>query len=221
MAHNRKTTALQERLIVALAEALPDATLTGGAALATFYTKERTTRDLDLFFHGQHKLDPLNIRMAQDAAAEHVDRVVPLQSGASFVRFEATSGTERVVVDLVASAVPIIEPPSRLELLGVLVQVDTAREILVNKVVALLSRSELRDLQDVRALVRQGGSLRDALEQAPLKDAGFSPLTLAWVLRGLPIEALGRLDGVSDIELKTLILFRDELIKRLLGSLPS
>lgn len=147
--NDRKTTALQERLIVALDQALGDATLTGGAALAAFYTRQRTTRDIDLFFHGHNQLD----------------------------------------------------------------------EILVNKVVALLSRNELRDLADVLALVRRGGSLSDALAQAPKKDAGFSPLTLAWALRGWPIERLARLGGHSEDETKELLAFRDELVAQLLAPL--
>jgi len=218
---DRKTTGLQEQLITALAQALPTATLTGGAALAAFYTRQRTTRDIDLFFHGAARLDPIALRTARDAIAGQVDRVVPLQSGASFARFEADSADERVIVDLVASPVPNIDQPDRRELRGVTVQVDTAREILVNKVVALLSRSELRDLVDVRALVATGGSLADAIAQAPKKDAGFSPLTLAWVLNGLPIERLARLDATPVDEVKTLVSFRDELIQRLLGSLPT
>ena len=220
MASDRKTTVLQEQLIAALARALPSATLTGGAALAAFYTKQRTTRDIDLFFHGMPKLDPLSIRTARDVVAEHSDRVAQLQSGSSFSRFEADSGSERIVVDLVASPVPVIDAPTRLDLLGVPIQVDTAREILVNKVVALLSRSELRDLSDVLALVAAGGSLDDAIEQAPRKDAGFSPLTLAWVLRGLPVERLARLEGASEEQVIALNSFRDALIERLLKSLP-
>jgi hypothetical protein len=217
---DRKTTAFQERVITALARALPTATLTGGAALAAFHTKQRATRDIDIFFHGVPKLDPIDVRTARDAVGEFAERVASLHSGASFTRFEADSGTERVVVDLVASPVPVVEHPERRDLLGVSVQVDSAREILVNKVVALLSRSELRDLVDVRALVASGGSLTDAVAQAPQKDAGFSPLTLAWVLRGFPVEKLARLEGAPESDVAALASFRDELVEFLLGSLP-
>jgi hypothetical protein len=216
---DRKTTPLQERLITVLAAALSDATLTGGAALAAFHTKQRTTRDLDLFFHGRTKLDPAMLHIARDSIRDHVDHLVPLQSGPSFARFEAVSGSEVVIIDLIASPVDLAEPPVTMYLHGVPVRVDTAHEILVNKVVALLSRSELRDLVDVRALVELGGDLDKALSQASLKDGGFSPLTLAWVLRSLPIERLAKLEHFDDTAVDGLLAFRDALIQRLLEAL--
>jgi hypothetical protein len=44
------------------------------------------------------------------------------------------------------------------------------QEILANKLCALLSRSEVRDLVDVRALELTGYRVEDALEAARLKD---------------------------------------------------
>jgi hypothetical protein len=64
---------------------------------------------------------------------------------------------------------------------GVAIRVDTAYEILVNELCALLGRSELRNLVEVRALLDQGFDLARALADAPKKDSGFSPVTLAWV----------------------------------------
>jgi hypothetical protein len=61
--------------------------------------------------------------------------------------------------------------------------VDNRHEILASKLATLLERSETRDLADVKALLDAGGDLESALRDAPMKDAGFSPLTLAWVLR--------------------------------------
>ncbi len=47
-----RLSALQERVLILLAEIAPPWTLTGGAALAGFHTMHRETRDLDLFFRG-------------------------------------------------------------------------------------------------------------------------------------------------------------------------
>jgi hypothetical protein len=49
MSANRLS-AIQERVLVALAALRPQWTLTGGGALVGFYTMHRETRDLDLFF---------------------------------------------------------------------------------------------------------------------------------------------------------------------------
>ena len=124
-------------------------------------------------------------------------------------------GEESVWVDLVADPVPALEEPQEFVLEGVAILVDSEREILVSKLCTLLERSELRDLQDVRILLEAGGDLERALAQAPKKDAGFSPLTLAWVLRELPISSLGLGSGWPGEEVSSLERFRDELVQKL------
>jgi hypothetical protein len=86
----------------------------------------------------------------------------------------------------------------------------TSRAILVEKLCALLERSELRDLVDVEALVRNGEDLDMAIRDAPLRDSGFSPLTLAWVLRELDVKSSG-----SAADAERLDAFRERLIARL------
>ncbi|MHC5069490.1 MAG: hypothetical protein ACYTGO_03295, partial [Planctomycetota bacterium] len=51
-----------------------------------------------------------------------------------------------------------------------------------------------------------------ALADAPRKDGGFSPLTLAWLLRDLPVESVARAQGESGDDLAE---FRDKLVERL------
>ncbi len=53
---------------------------------------------------------------------------------------------------------------------------------MANKLCALLSRSEIRDLVDVRELENAGFSLENALDVAAKKDKGLTPAQLAWVL---------------------------------------
>lgn len=62
------------------------------------------------------------------------------------------------------------------------IRVDPPEEILSNKLCALLSRSEVRDLVDVRALEMAGYRVEDALPAAKLKDSGLTPAQLGWVL---------------------------------------
>jgi hypothetical protein len=109
-----------------------------------------------------------------------------------------------------------MEEPIRIEWEGIRLHVDTLHEILVNKLCALLSRSEIRDLQDVRALLAKGCDLSRALADAPRKDGGFSPLTLTWVLRGLPVRSLSETVNLSAEQATELQGFRDELIRRIL-----
>ena len=45
-----------------------------------------------------------------------------------------------------------------------------------------------RDLDDIGALLEAGGDLEQGLRDAVLRDGGFSPPTLAWLLQSFPIE---------------------------------
>jgi hypothetical protein len=123
---------------------------------------------------------------------------------------------EATIVDLVADATAPIEAPLEHHFAGSAVMVDTPHEILVNKLCALLGRAELRDLQDVGALLDAGGELERAVGDASRKDGGFSPVTLAWVLEGLDLATLGKVAGLSGEALQGLDRLRVELITRLL-----
>ncbi len=209
-----RLSALQVRVLRVLAGLRPRWTLTGGGALAGMYTKHRETRDLDLFWHAVRELGTLPKDVARLLQADGFV-VESIQSAPAFHRIRVLKGEESVLVDLVADPVPALEEPQEFVLEGVPILVDTERELLVNKLCTLLERSELRDLQDVRTLLEAGGDLERALAQAPKKDAGFSPLTLAWVLRGLPISSLGFGSAWPGEEVSSLERFRDELVQKI------
>jgi hypothetical protein len=128
-----------------------------------------------------------------------------------------SDGTSTCLVDLVADPVAPVSPPLTFAVGGQAILVDSRHEILVNKLCALLSRSELRDLMDIRALLAAGGSLEAALADAPRKDGGFSSLTIIWLLRDWPVGALARDAGLPDDEVQALERFHRELLETLLA----
>lgn len=142
-----------------------------------------------------------------------------MRSSASSCSLQVCRGDESVAVDLVAEPVAAIEPPDQIEHRGVIIQVDTAHELLVNKLCALLHRSELRDLIDVKALIAAGGDLERALSDAPAKDGGFSALTLGFCLRSWPIGEAARAAGIGQ-RAAELERFRDVLLARVAGEKP-
>jgi hypothetical protein len=197
MSHGRLTPA-QVEILRALAGVLPRWRLCGGGALAGFYTQHRGTRDLHLLWEAPD-LAPLG---------DQIERRLG--------RFRVTRGDEVVVVDVVAEPMSAVVPPVERSVGGVRILVDAPHEILVAKLTALLGRSELRDLEDVRALLAAGGDLERALADAPRKDGGFSAPTLAWVLEQFPVEALARGLGRDPRDAAALAQFRDDLIAKLL-----
>jgi Nucleotidyl transferase AbiEii toxin, Type IV TA system len=206
-------TPLQRRILRALAPLAPPWTLTGGGALAGVHLGHRETRDLDLFWRDRPELGP-SPREAETALRADGLEVSVLRTAPAFVELRVSDRRSVCVVDLVAEPFGPVESPQRAQIEGVQIAVDTAHEILVNKLTALLSRSELRDLVDVKALLEAGGDLERALRDAPKKDGGFSPLTLAWVLKGFSPATLARALGVSAQETEEIVGFHRKLLEQ-------
>jgi len=208
-----RLTPLQERVLDQLAGRPAGWTLTGGGALAGFHTRHRTTRDLDLFWHGRSELGSLGSEV--QARLESCGLTVATSMTApAHIRYLVRSGEEQLAIDLVAEPVRPIEEPVERALGSRPFFVDTAHEILVNKLTTLIQRRELRDLVDVGALLDQGGDLGRALTDAPRKDAGFSALTLSWLLRELPIAAMVKASSIPSSKAEALLALRDRLVKR-------
>ncbi len=192
-----KLTALQWKILEALATIEPAFTLTGGGALAGVHLGHRTTRDLDLFWRERAHLDELVDKVRQRLLGQAFT-VSTIQTSQTFHRFKVGDGQDICLIDLVAEPFSALVPPKRVSVAGNELLVDTSREILASKLTTLLSRSELRDLQDVKALLDAGGDLERAVGDAAQKDGGFSPLTLAWVLRSFAVRPIAEAVGWSE-----------------------
>lgn len=164
--------------------------LTGGAALAGFHLGHRTTQDLDLFTPDD-RLDTAE-RVLAAIAADLGGAVEALTRAGDFRRWILRARNAAVVVDLVRDRVPALhrEKPT---VDGI--RIDPADEILVNKLSALMSRSELRDLIDVRALEAAGFPVDTAMLEGTVKDASLTPAQLGWVLSQITIGESVRLPG--------------------------
>ena len=182
--------------------------LTGGAALVGFHLHHRRTLDLDLFTI-EDILDDGEVALG--ATAQEIGASVEkLRTEVSFRRFLLRRGEESLVIDLARDDAPQIDH-AKLERSGVLV--DSPGEIMANKLCTLLSRAELRDLVDVRALDAAGFSVEDHLPGAMRKDAGLTPAQLAWVLSQIEIgDDASPPGGVTVEELRR---FLPDLIDRL------
>jgi predicted nucleotidyltransferase component of viral defense system len=182
--------------------------LSGGAALVGFYFGHRETHDLDLFTL-ENEIEN-GFRLVNEVAKELNASVESIQTSPDFRRLLIRRETEAIVIDLVREYVFQISPEKPV-INGI--RVDSPEEILANKLCALLSRSEIRDLVDVRELEKAGFNLKDALSAAQRKDTGLTAAQLAWVLNQIKFgdDAIPPGD-VSVIELRG---YLDDLIARL------
>lgn len=182
--------------------------LSGGAALAGFYLAHRETHDLDLFTleadleHGARLVDEVANQLSAVVEATH--------TSPEFRRFVLRRGEDVIVIDLIREHV-FQARPEKPVINGV--RVDTPEEIMANKLCALLSRSEIRDLVDVRELEKAGFAMETALVHAARKDSGLTPAQLAWVLNQIVFDDDAQLPGgVPPTELRA---YLKDLIDRL------
>jgi hypothetical protein len=211
MASSRRSplTRLQSELLDALFAREQGFYLTGGAALSGFFLHHRPTDDLDLFT-GDRATFERGRFVLREAAESAGARLEIRQESPGFLRGVLTRGDEGVVVDLVLEPVaqrvavkPVIDG----------VRIDPPEEIVANKLAAIASRAEIRDLVDLWFLERHGLSIEGALDAALAKDGGATPAAIAWALSQVQVDAAARLPG--DVEVGELARFREDLMRRL------
>jgi Nucleotidyl transferase AbiEii toxin, Type IV TA system len=164
--------------------------LTGGAALAGYHLGHRPTEDLDLFTTAEALED--GDRALHDAARELDATVESVRVSPTFLRRMVRRGAESLLVDLVRDEAPQAET-GKVRRGAVLL--DSAEEILANKLCAVLARAEVRDLVDVLFLERAGLSVEQALPLAMRKDGAVSAGQLAWILSTMRVGDDARVPG--------------------------
>jgi hypothetical protein len=204
-----RLTPLQRELLEGFFDRRSDFYLTGGGALAGYYLGHRQTEDLDLFSGpGPDLADAA--RTMTDVAQDLGASVATRSAHGDFRRLMVTRGDEECVVDLVIDRASVIDPHK--PVVGT-VRLDTLREIAANKICTLVSRSEIKDLVDLRGLLEAGIDLSQAFHDAQRKEGSAEPATLAWVLDQLVIGPTARLPG--DVDPAELDAFRKAFVRRL------
>ena len=180
-ASNRLTGLQRDFLDVWFAQS-KDFFLTGGGALIGFYGLPRTTQDIDLFTTSAAAFSRVPAGV-HDCCATLAAQGTAMVTSPHFRRFRVERGDETTLVDFVEDLAPQVFPEKTLRDGFIL---DPAQEIAVNKVCAIVSRSEPRDFYDLQFLAQQGFDPEEALRLANQKDGGVNEETLAMVLQSLP-----------------------------------
>ena len=205
---NNKLDDLQREFLAAFFQRESRFYLTGRAALVGFYLSHRETHDLDLFTLSD--VIAAGVTAVNETARQLGASVESIQTAPDFRRLLLRRGAAAVVIDLVREYV-IQRVPDKPFINGI--RVDPPEEILANKLCALLARSEIRDLVDVRALELAGYKIADALPYAAQKDRGLTAAQLAWVLSQVELGA--ELIPPGDVSVAELRQYLDHLIARL------
>jgi hypothetical protein len=154
--------------------------LTGGTALSRAYLNHRFSDDLDFFVNDDQHFglwaDRIILGLAR--SAEFTSQIN--QREERFLRLTLIQAGINLKIDLINDVPSRVGEPWLHPILG---RIDTAENMLANKITAVLDRTAPKDLADIWGLCgRMGLSLKEAIAGAQGKAAGVFPVDLA---RGL------------------------------------
>jgi hypothetical protein len=168
----------QDQVIAALNKVDTGFYLTGGTAASRGYLQHRFSDDLDYFVNDDDRFGLWVERIIQALNKEWQCDV--LMKEERFARLNLSRKDTSLKIEM------INDVPARVgdvQIHSVLGRLDSAGNILANKVTALLSREEPKDLADIWGFCCQKNlSLRDAITDAQSKAAGVFPADLGRVL---------------------------------------
>ena len=172
---------MQDRVLARLAPIDTGFYLTGGTAASRGYLHHRFSDDLDFFVNDDDRFRLWAQRVVQALARSDNDwHVEVVHQEARFVRLTVTEADLVLKIEMVNDVPAHVGELTRHPVLGSL---DSAENILANKLTAVLDRKEPRDLADIWGFCsRLGLSCEAALEGAQSKAAGLFPADLARVL---------------------------------------
>lgn len=154
--------------------------LTGGTAASRGYLHHRFSDDLDLFVNDDNRFALWAQRVIEAVAAGVDVEVDVVQRGARFVRITLTAADTLLKVEMVNGVPAHVGEVSVHPVLG---RLDSAENILANKLTAVVDRREPKDLADIRGFCcRMGLTCEAALSGAQSKAAGLFPADVARAL---------------------------------------
>jgi predicted nucleotidyltransferase component of viral defense system len=159
--------------------------ITGGTTLAVFYLHHRISEDIDFFTTSFRDLN----RVDQSLRRLFRKDIIPVQSTQDFFSYLI----EDVKVDLVFDPLSNPEPRPLFDLKnGTHIRIDTLDHIASNKLAAVASRTEPKDLIDLYFIgdvvwqEERESRFEDCLKTARSKEALFDdPATAAWQIEEL------------------------------------
>lgn len=154
--------------------------LTGGTAASRGYLKHRYSDDLDFFVNDDARFSVWTEQIMNVLAGEASWKLTVRLRGESYVGLTVLRDQTELRIDLVNDVRFRVGTVIRHPILG---RMDTAENILANKVTAVIDREQPKDLADIWGLcTKMNLSLAEAIEGADSKAAGIFHADLARVL---------------------------------------
>ena len=171
---------LQDRILARLASIDTGFYLTGGTAASRGYLHHRFSDDLDFFVNDDDRFGLWAQRVIQTLVRASEWAVAVIQQERRFVRTTVTERDVILKIEMIDDVPAHVGQLKRDPVLGLL---DSAENILANKLTAVVDRREPRDLADIWGFCcRLGLPCEAAIENAQSKAAGLFPADVARAL---------------------------------------
>jgi len=168
----------QDHVIQAINQADTEFYLTGGTAASRGYLQHRFSDDLDYFVNDDNRFGLWVERIIQ--ALNRDWRCEVLMKEERFARLNLVQKNISLKIEMINDVPARVGNIQNHSILG---RLDSAENILANKVTALLDREEPKDLADIWGFCCQKNlSLQTAITEAQSKAAGVFPADLGRVL---------------------------------------
>ncbi|MFZ5367946.1 MAG: nucleotidyl transferase AbiEii/AbiGii toxin family protein [Spirochaetota bacterium] len=182
--------------------------LTGGTALSRFYFQHRYSDDLD-FFHSDVAVFPDAFRIGMNLLKNRWPDIHIEVDGRDFKRLRIKVDDINLKLDFVADRVPRIGLPQKLGKL----RIDTVRNILSNKICAILGRDEAKDMADFLWISKNRRFYwPEIITEAQQKEI-FTQEDLIYRLRAFPVTMLEHVTFQQEISYTELQKELQQIIK--------
>ena len=197
----------QDQVLSVISNVETDFYLTGGTAASRGYLHHRYSDDLDFFVNDDEHFGLWVSRVIQALNAKR--ETIVLVQEERFARLQIVENDVALKIEMVndvpAHTGDILEHPT----LG---KLDSAENILANKVSALFGRNEPKDLVDIWGFCYITNlSLKDAITDAQSKAAGIFPADLARILCSVQENDLTSIRWSKELAIEKIISQLNEL----------
>jgi len=177
---------MQDRILARIASVETGLYLTGGTAASRGYLHHRFSDDLDFFVNDDERFAFWAQRVVQVLVRSGEWPVSVVHQETRFVRLTVTESEIPLKIEMVNDVPAHIGALTRHPMLGLL---DSAENILANKLTAVVDPKEPQDFADIWGFcARLGLSCEAALEGAQSKAAGLFPADVARALLSVTEE---------------------------------
>lgn len=171
---------LQDRVLDRIGTLETPFYLTGGTAVSRGYVHHRYSDDLDFFVNDDDSFELWGERIIHALGNESTWQTEVLLRQPRYIRLNLSTKTVSLKLEFINDVPAHVGEITVHPILG---RLDSAENILANKLTALTTREEPKDLADVWGLCTQLNlSIHEAISGAQSKAAGIFPADLARVL---------------------------------------